>query len=47
MPVPRLSVIPLPRAIPHLHFAIWKVAPEISWYGQGEPVKPYPLFKGA
>jgi len=30
---------------PHLHFAIWKVAPEIPWYGQGEPVNPYPLLK--
>lgn len=34
-------------AAPHLHFAIWKVAPEIPWYGQGEPVNPYPLLKGA
>lgn len=34
-------------AAPHLHFAIWKVAPEIPWYGQGDPVNPYPLLKGA
>ena len=34
-------------AAPHLHFAIWKVAPEIPWYGQGEPVNPYPLLKGS
>jgi hypothetical protein len=47
MPVPRFSAIPLPRAILHLHFAIWEVAPEILRYGQGEPVNPYPLFKGA
>lgn len=30
---------------PHLHFAIWKVAPEIPWYGQGEAVNPYPLLR--
>lgn len=29
---------------PHLHFAIWKVRPEIPWYGQGEAVNPYPLL---
>lgn len=34
-------------AAPHLHFAIWKVAPDIPWYGQGEPVNPYPLLKGS
>ena len=30
---------------PHLHFAIWKVRPEIPWYGQGEAVNPYPLLR--
>lgn len=30
---------------PHLHFAIWKVAPEIPWYGQGEAVNPFPLLR--
>lgn len=34
-------------AAPHLHFAIWKVAPEIPWYGQREPVNPYPLLVGS
>ncbi|MFN3596019.1 MAG: M23 family metallopeptidase [Rubricoccaceae bacterium] len=32
-------------ATPHLHFAIWRIAPGASFW-DGEPVNPYPLLGG-
>ena len=32
---------------PHLHFAIFKVGTERSWYGAGTPIDPYPLLRAA
>lgn len=30
---------------PHLHFAVWRVAPEGAWHDEGHAIDPYPLLK--
>jgi murein DD-endopeptidase MepM/ murein hydrolase activator NlpD len=33
-------------AAPHLHFAIWRTAPDRKWWEDAEAVDPYPLLGG-